>query len=498
MITASTSGTTNSASVTSTSTGDNTEAGTAVAVFVGDTATLGAESFTTGDAANYTASDWVCNDAASSTVAAGGTLAITSADAGNTIKCTVTNTIVNTQLQLEKVWSGAIAGDAITADTTGLTNNASLASTSTGDNTEAGAAVMVTVGETATLAAEVFTTGDAVNYTVSDWVCDDAANSTVVADGTLDIAAGDAGNTITCTVTNTRVNPVIDLAKSVNGPAVRLAGGKYTVEYTITATNSGDTGTYDLIDAFTPGVGITLDSATAVYMAGTEDSQTGTPGAYPNFVTDEDLANGLNESWIVTAIFSIDLAAVTVEGNDCDEGNAGGENTGFTNGVTGSDTDNDATNDKACTEFIPPGISLDKTADVSTYIAVGDLINYSYLITNLGPDILDPGVASVVDDQETVACPPEVPLAVGATVTCTATHVVIQADLDAGSLINVATAMVDDVTSNEDTLTVTVGGEPPPSAPPIAVPTLDWRGLLVMIMLMLFTGLYLRPSVLRR
>ena len=93
----------------------------------------------------------------------------------------------------------------------GLANNASLTSTSTGDNTETGMAVVVTVGETATLAAEVFTTGDAANYTVSDWVCDDAAGSTVVAGGTLDIAAGDVGNTITCTVTNTLddVPPVI-------------------------------------------------------------------------------------------------------------------------------------------------------------------------------------------------------------------------------------------------------------------------------------------------
>jgi hypothetical protein len=102
--------------------------------------------------------------------------------------------------------------DVITADTTGLTNNATLTSTSTGDNTDTGTAVQVTVGETATLAAEVFTTGDAANYTVSDWVCDDAAGSTVVAGGTLDIAAADVGNTITCTVTNTiipRVAPVI-------------------------------------------------------------------------------------------------------------------------------------------------------------------------------------------------------------------------------------------------------------------------------------------------
>ena len=204
-ITAATTGLTNNASLVSSTTGDDTDTGTPVQVFSGETATLGAETFTTGDAANYITSDWVCDDADGSTVAASGTLDITDADLGKTITCTVTNTIVNTQIQLAKTWSGAIVDDAISAATTGLTNNASVASTSTGDNTDTGTAAQVFVGETATLPAEMFTTGDAANYITSDWVCDDAAGSTVAAGGTLDILAGDAGKTITCTVTNTMV-----------------------------------------------------------------------------------------------------------------------------------------------------------------------------------------------------------------------------------------------------------------------------------------------------
>ncbi len=289
--------------------------------------------------------------------------------------------------------------------------------------------------------------------------------------------------------------PGINLAKTVDGPAARQPGGTYTVVYTITATNTGQgPGVYDLIDAFTPGVGITLDTADAVYLAGTEDDQSGTLGAYPNFVTGEALAAGVDESWTVTAIFSIDLALVTAEGNDCDDTNAGAENTGFTNGVTGSSTDTDLTDNVACTEFIPPAISLDKTSDVPTYDTVGDVINYDYLITNLGPDVLDPGLSSVVDDKETVTCPAAAPMLVGGSVTCTASHVITQADLDAGSLTNVATAMVDDVTSNDDTVTVVaVSIVPPPEV--IAVPTLDLRGLLALFMLMLATGWYFRPAI---
>jgi hypothetical protein len=292
--------------------------------------------------------------------------------------------------------------------------------------------------------------------------------------------------------------PGIYLAKTVDGPAVRQPGGTYSVVYTITATNTAQgSGLYDLIDAFTPGVGITLDTATAVYLAGTESDQSGTLGAYPNFVMGETLAPGADESWTVTAIFSIDMALITAEGNDCDPANAGAENTGFTNGVTGSSTDTDLTDNIACTEFIPPAISLDKTSDVPTYDVPGDVINYDYLITNLGPDVLDSGLSSVVDDKGTVTCPAAAPLLVGDTVTCTASHVITQADLDAGSLTNVATAMVDDVISNEDTVTVT-STSLPPEVPVIPVPVNDKLALLLLTLMLLATGWYFRPATMRR
>src|SRR5262249_61158775 len=47
------------------------------------------------------------------------------------------------------------------------------------------------------------------------------------------------------------------------------------------------------------------------------------------------------------------------------------------------------------------------------------------------------------------------PLAPGATTSCTATHTITQADLDAGSITNVATASGNGLTSNQATATVT-------------------------------------------
>jgi len=135
---------------------------------------------------------------------------------------------------------------------------------------------------------------------------------------------------------------------------------------------------------------------------------------------------------------------------------------------------------------------------VPTYAAVGDEIIYSYLLTNVGPDILDPGLATVADDKETVTCPVAAPVPVGGTVTCTATHVVIQADLDAGTLVNLATGMIDDVTSNEDTVTVTAENIVPPVVEAIPVPVNDKLALLLLTLMMLATGWYFKPAVVRK
>src|SRR5262249_39467439 len=70
------------------------------------------------------------------------------------------------------------------------------------------------------------------------------------------------------------------------------------------------------------------------------------------------------------------------------------------------------------------------------------------------------GPFTVNDDKVTVTCPPTGSLAPGAFVTCTASHTVVQADLDAGSIVNVASATNGSVTSPTDTVTVTAVRNP--------------------------------------
>jgi uncharacterized repeat protein (TIGR01451 family) len=103
-----------------------------------------------------------------------------------------------------------------------------------------------------------------------------------------------------------------------------------------------------------------------------------------------------------------------------------------------------------------PALSLVKTATPSTYLAVGDVISYSYLVTNTG-NVTLAGPVTVTDDKTTAACPalPVGGLAPGDFITCTATYTIIQADLDAGSVTNSAFATSGETKSNTDTATVT-------------------------------------------
>ncbi|MFC3414094.1 DUF7507 domain-containing protein [Algoriphagus hitonicola] len=69
----------------------------------------------------------------------------------------------------------------------------------------------------------------------------------------------------------------------------------------------------------------------------------------------------------------------------------------------------------------------------ATYDAVGDLVEYSYLITNSGNVVLA-GPFTVTDDKIATIAPVDGPLAPGASVTVTATYTITQEDLNAGSV----------------------------------------------------------------
>jgi len=113
---------------------------------------------------------------------------------------------------------------------------------------------------------------------------------------------------------------------------------------------------------------------------------------------------------------------------------------------------------------IAPALHLDKAASPATYSQVGDTVTYTYTLKNTGNVPLTPPYA-VSDNKTTVTCPTTpLTLAVNGTVTCTATYTIKQADLDAGSVTNLATAtakyLTTTVTSNQATATVTADQHP--------------------------------------
>ncbi|MGY0620095.1 DUF7507 domain-containing protein [Lysobacter sp. A378] len=100
-----------------------------------------------------------------------------------------------------------------------------------------------------------------------------------------------------------------------------------------------------------------------------------------------------------------------------------------------------------------PSMTVVKSAAAPSGNAVGDIIDYSFLVTNTGNVTID---ALVINDDQltTPAVCPVTTLVPGDTTTCTGTYVLTQADVNAGQVVNTATAT--------GTPPVTPGNPPPP------------------------------------
>ena len=160
-------------------------------------------------------------------------------------------------------------------------------------------------------------------------------------------------------------------------------------------------------------------------------------------------------------------ASYTIQQADLDAGS-------ITNKATATDgtlTSNEA---QATVTAVPkPALAIDKTAQETTYVKAGDVIHYSYLVTNAGNVTLH-GPITVSDDKATDESCPALPaggLAPGQSITCSATYAVTQADLDAGSLTNVASATDGTTTSPTDTVTIPATQSPALSLTKSASPT---------------------------
>ncbi|MFN4764657.1 hypothetical protein ACKGJN_16120, partial [Gillisia sp. Q332] len=248
-------------------------------------------------------------------------------------------------------------------------------------------------------------------------------------------------------------NPAIQLTKTVES-VVDNGDGTNRVTFKLLIENTGDVNLYDL----------------KIY----DDIVTQFAAFNPtNFAASEGLSLAVNPLWNGTAtsnILDVDqyfdpevtdpyyvfISFDVTPGFTASQVNiATASGTGPLGGIaTGSDTET--------VNFLTPAISLDKQiTSGSPYNAVGELINYSFVITNTGGVTL-PGPFTINDDKIGLLtnCA-NGPLAVGATITCTASYTVTSGDLTAGSVTNTATASTTyaglTVTSNQDQATAEAG-----------------------------------------
>ena len=84
-----------------------------------------------------------------------------------------------------------------------------------------------------------------------------------------------------------------------------------------------------------------------------------------------------------------------------------------------------------------PGIQLDKVASPTVYAKAGQLISYTYTVTNTGALALHS--ITLTDDKLGAITCPRPALAPGQWMACHRTHVTTQADVDAGRIANSAT-----------------------------------------------------------
>ena len=199
--------------------------------------------------------------------------------------------------------------------------------------------------------------------------------------------------------------PVVTLAKTAAAPSANVAGG--TVAYSFLVTNTGN---------------VTLDTVTVT------DVKVGA-------VVCPDTTLAPAASTTCTATYTLTQADVDAGTVHNDATASGTPPVTAANPIPTPVTATDAVD-------LPvpaaPAVTVDKTAAAPSANAVGGTIAYSFLVTNTGNVTLD--TVGVTDAKVGAVLCPDTTLAPGASTTCTATYTLTQADVDAGTVHNDATA----------------------------------------------------------
>src|SRR5207244_3738869 len=255
------------------------------------------------------------------------------------------------------------------------------------------------------------------------------------------------GSTTTCTATHTITQADID-AGSITNTATSSGNGATSPSATATVTANQTKG-LTLVKSASPA---TYSSAGTVITYTYKITNSGNVTlAGPFSITDDKLGsiNPCGSGPLAPGASTTCTATHTITQVDLDAGSITNTATSSGNGVTSPSAT------ATVTAIQTKGLTLAKSASPSTYSSPGTVITYTYKITNSG-NVTLAGPFSVTDDKLGSINPcGSGPLAPGASTNCTATHTITQADLDAGSITNIATSSGNGVTSPSATATVT-------------------------------------------
>ena len=231
-------------------------------------------------------------------------------------------------------------------------------------------------------------------------------------------------NNATATVTAVQ-NPALTINKSAS-PATYSTVGQI-ITYTYNVTNTGNVNITGPINVTDDKVGTVL-------------------------ITAGNLIPG--QSVIGTTNYTITQA-------DLDSGSV--TNSAFATGKSGNNTINSNNATATVTVVQNPALTINKSASPATYSTVGQIITYTYNVTNTG-NVNITGPINVTDDKVGTVLITAGNLIPGQSVIGTTNYTIIQADLDSGSVTNSAFATGksgnNTINSNNATATVTVVQNP--------------------------------------
>ena len=356
----------------------------------------------------------------------------------SSISCTNTNAGSATVLPFGSGTSFSVTpvnGDVITCTITNTAGTATLGLTKTTPSTN------VVLGNVITYTYSVTNTGSLplTNVTVTDPMAGLSAITCAPAQGST-LASG---ATMSCTATYTVTQADVDAGSIINTGTVT---GKDPSNNTITKTASktvtaAQSSTLTLTKAAVPSSGVTAGSVVAYTLSGTNTGTT----TLLNVTVSDPLVGALSCAPATPATLAPNATisctgSYTVTQANVDAGSF--LNTGTISGLTPANNPVSATGSKTVTATQTSTVGLTKSASPSTGVVAGTVVTYTFAGQNTGTVTLhNVGISDPMSGLSALSCTPAAPatLAPLATISCTATYTVTQANVDAGSYSNTAT-----------------------------------------------------------